>query len=161
MPALLFPYFITFILAGVTIPVAEWASEWLLFHWQIILFLYILALGCSIITFIISISRKWRVQELLRVNMIIKLLHIPAYTLITISTISVILWAGPEFILMAFFGYMTIFLTGLIGLCGIIRGFKENRFSMIGVIIHGILQFVPLLHADAISAIIVYRKSRE
>jgi len=94
------------------------------------------------------------------VNMLIKLLHIPAYMLITISMISVFLWAQPIFFMMALFGYMAIYLTGLIGLCGIIRGYKEQSFSKIGAIFLGILQFVLLFNADAISAIIVYNRAR-
>jgi len=168
---LLFPYLIALILAGLVLPVFTWreytiiiyaelVAGWLIEHWQLTLIFYILALGCSIFTFIKSISRKRSAKELLKVNMLIKLLHIPAYMLITISMISVFLWAQPIFFMMALFGYMAIYLTGLIGLCGIIRGYKEQSFSKIGAIFLGILQFVLLFNADAISAIIVYNRAR-
>jgi hypothetical protein len=51
---------------------------------------------------------------------------------------------------------MTIFLSGLVGLSGIIRGSIENKLSKKTAVIHSILQFI--FCADIFSCIIVYRK---
>lgn len=96
-------------------------------------------------------------EAILRITMIIKLIHIPAYiaifvvglaSLITIFTagISIVLWLLDVF---------TIIISGTIGLSGIIRALREHRLTGKEALIHGLLQFV--FCADVISSIIAYR----
>ncbi len=80
--------------------------------------LYVAALICSLIVFISSLLKKRNAQELLRINMVIKLLHIPSYIIIftlglmfslTIFTIGIT-------IVFMIWDCLTIVLSGLIGL---------------------------------------------
>lgn len=64
----------------------------------------------------------------------------------------------PITIILILLDGMTIFLTGLVGLAGVIRSLKENRISKSAIVVHGILQFV--FCADVISAVIIYRTVR-
>ena len=43
--------------------------------------LYVTALVCSVAVFITSLIKKWNAQELMCINLVIKLIHIPAYLL--------------------------------------------------------------------------------
>lgn len=119
--------------------------------------LYVTALVCSVAVFINSLVKKWNAQELLCINMVIKLIHIPAYLLIFFiglaSLITIFTFAISIFLM--FLDGMTILLSGLIGLGGVIRSLKENKLSKRAAVIHGILQFV--FCADIISSIIIYK----
>lgn len=121
-----------------------------------LLVIYVAALLCALAVFIISIVKKRKPLELLHINLIIKLIHIPAYIfiffiglicLLTIFTFAI------SFIFMIFDG-MTIFLSGLIGLGGVIRSLKEKKISKKEAVIHGFLQFI--FCADVISSIIIF-----
>jgi len=123
-----------------------------------LMIIYVFALVCTIIQVILNIRSKISSKQLLFTNMMIKLIHIPAYiviflfgvlNLITIFTI------GISIILMILDG-MTIFLTGLIGLSGIIRGLFEKKLSPKNVLIYGIFQFIFCI--DVISSIFLYKK---
>ena len=124
----------------------------------LLIIIYIIALVCSVVVSITNIIFKRSSQKLLRMNMIIKLIHIPAYILIftagLVFTITIFTMGITAVLII--FDCMTIFLTGLIGLSGIIRGFAENKLSKNTAIIHALLQFVFCF--DIISSIIVYRK---
>ncbi|HEX3017860.1 MAG TPA: hypothetical protein VHP31_08420 [Caproicibacter sp.] len=123
-----------------------------------LLIFYAAALVCSVATFIIGLVKKWNPQELLHINMVIKLIHIPAYILIFIIGLVCLLtiFTFAISIVLMILDSMTIFLSGLIGLGGIIRSYSENKLSKKAAVMHGILQFV--FCADVISSIIVYRK---
>lgn len=51
---------------------------------------------------------------------------------------------------------LTIFMSGLIGLAGVIRTAIEKKLSTKEAIIHGVLQFI--FCGDIISSIMIYRK---
>ncbi len=133
-----------------------------------LLILYLAAFLFSVATLAVSIIKKWSGEELLRVNLTVKLLHIPVYVFAFIIGMfylfilfSSLMYENYRFtltIILMVLNCMTIFLTGLIGLGGVIRGFKENKLSKIEVIVHGFFQFV--LIADVISSIIVYNKTK-
>ena len=124
----------------------------------ILIVLYAVALVCAVTTFIASLAKKRKLQEVLRINMIIKLIHIPAYLFILVVGLFcmiTIFTFGITIVLMMFYG-ATIVLSGVIGLGGVIRSLRENKISIKVAVIHGILQFV--FCADIISSIIMYRK---
>lgn len=159
-PVILFPYFILFavvcIFTGFLMEsVFSNNALNLLF---ILLVIYIIALISSIAVFIASLVRKSDAKELLRVNMIIKLIHVPAYIIIFFMGLAGFITIFTVVISLALMilDVMTIFLTGLIGLGGVIKGFREQKLSLKSAIIHGILQFV--FCADVFSAVIVYRR---
>ena len=94
-------------------------------------------------------------------NMVIKLVHIPAYVLIFVLGLAfmVTIFTFAITIILVIFDMMTIFMTGLIGLSGVIRACCEKKISIKSAIIHGILQFVFCL--DVFSAVIAYRKVKK
>lgn len=93
-------------------------------------------------------------------NVVIKLIHIPAYVLLFIVGLLclITIFTTPITIVLILLDGMTIFLTGLIGLGGVIRSSKENRISKSAMVIHGILQFI--FCADVISVVVIYRTVR-
>lgn len=117
--------------------------------------LYLFALLCVIIVFIVGLAGKVDPLKRLRVNMMIKLIHIPAYILIFLIgflCLFTIFTIGVSLVLMIL-DCVTVFSSGLIGLSGVIRSRKANLISKKTANIHGILQFV--FCADVISAIIL------
>ena len=120
--------------------------------------LFVAAFICSINIFITSILFKRSARELLHINMLIKIIHVPAYILIFfigLFSLITIFTAGITVALIILDG-LTILLTGLIGLAGIIRAFVENKLPKKTAIIHAVLQFV--FCADVISSIVIYKK---
>ncbi len=123
----------------------------------ILIVMYVVSLVCAIVIFIASISKKSNVLEVLHMNMIIKLIHIPAYLLIFVIGLICMLTIftiGLSIVLMVLDG-MTIVLSGLIGLGGVIRSLRDKKISITAAVIHGILQFV--FCADIISSIVIFR----
>ncbi len=155
---ILFPYFIVFaiicIFTGFLMDTVFNNNPFLLVF--IIIVLFILSL-LSVPAILVPGFKKKNVTELLRINMIIKLLHIPAYLLIFIFGLLcmiTIFTIGVTFILMILDG-MTIILSGLIGISSIINGLRENKISLKQAVIHGVLQFIYCV--DVISSIVLYR----
>ena len=162
LPAILFPYLV--VLALVCVFKGYFMKT--VFHNNafdlifVLLVLYFAALICTGVVFVASLVKKWNAQELLRINMAIKLIHIPAYLLIFIVGLACMLtiFTFPiSFVLLLLDG-MTITLSGLIGLAGMIRCVGENKLSKKAAATHGILQFI--FCADIFSSIIVYRTIR-
>jgi hypothetical protein len=125
---------------------------------SLLIILYIISLICSISVFIKNILFKQSSQILLRMNMIIKLIHIPAYVIIFfigLIFLGTIFTMGISLVLMLLDG-LAIFLSGLLGLSGIIRGVIEKNLSKKDAVIHAILQFVFCV--DIISSIKIYKK---
>ena len=125
-----------------------------------LLIFYVIAFICSLVTLATSIVKERDGRELLRVNMIIKLLHIPGYLMIFIAGFVFLLtiFTFPIALVLMMLSGMAIFLTGLIGLGGILRSFREKRLSKNEAILHSFLQFV--FCADIISSIYLYRKTK-
>lgn len=119
---------------------------------------YFIALISSLITFVSSFTTKRKSLELLRINMIVKLIHVPAYLCIFIVGLGCMLtiFTFGVTIIFILLDVMTIVLSGLIGLGGIIRSLRENKISIKEVVIHGVFQF--LFCADIISSIYLYKK---
>jgi hypothetical protein len=126
----------------------------------LLIILYIATFVSAIAVFIAGFAKKKNSLEVLRINMIIKLIHIPAYLLIFVFGLLctlTIFTIGFNIVLMILDG-MTIALSGLIGIGGIIRGLRENKISIKKAAMHGILQFVYC--ADIISSIAIYRTAK-
>jgi len=119
---------------------------------------YIIASASSIIFFVKSIFKKVNSQELLYTNMIIKLIQIPAYILIFVFGLLCLLtiFTIAISIVLMIFDCIAIFLTGLIGMAGIIRCFIENKITKKTAIIYAVLQFI--FCADVIACVKIYRK---
>jgi len=125
-----------------------------------LIIIYIFALASSIVFFAKSFFLKITSLELLRINMTIKLIQIPAYVLIFIFgllCLITIFTTGISIILMIF-DSMAIFLTGLIGLSGVIKCLIENKITKKTAVIYGIFQFVFCV--DIITSIKIYKKTK-
>ena len=125
----------------------------------ILLFLLgITAIICSIIVVTVKLIKKHDSQEILRINMIIRLIQFPVNIVIFFTIISMILFISTGTIALGIilFSGITCFTTGLIGLCGLIRGLCEKKLAKISAVVFGIFQFVFCL--DIICSVIAYRK---
>ena len=159
LPIILFPYTIIIALASLFSNfIMETVFKNNIFLVLLVLLLfYIIALISAIIVSIKNLVLKRSAQELLRMNMIIKLIHIPAYLLIFFAGMIFFLtiFTFAISILLMILTGMSIILSGLIGLSSIIRGLREHKLTKKKAIIHSILQFI--FCADIISSIIIYR----
>lgn len=124
----------------------------------VLIVFYIIAFISAIVVSIRNIILKQNPQTLLKMNMIIKLIHVPAYVLIFFAGLLSVLTIFTMGFSIAFFvlDCMTIFLTGIIGLFGLIRSLIENKLPQKTVIFYSILQFVFCF--DVISSILIYKK---
>lgn len=121
---------------------------------------YVVALLCTVIVVIINLKKQRNSEDILRTNMIIKLIHIPAYILIFLvglACLMTIFTMGISIVLVIL-DCFTIFLTGLIGLSGVIRSYKENKLTKKESWAYGFHQFIFCV--DIISSIRVYRNIR-
>lgn len=155
---ILFPYSIILVLVCIFSGIIETVLK--NFDFLVLLalpVLYIAALVSSVAFLITSLVKKRNAQELLHINMAIKLIHIPSYLIIfSLGLVSMMTIFTLGFtIVFIIWDCMTIVLSGLIGLGGVIRSLRENKLSKKAVVIHGILQFV--FCADVISSIIIYK----
>ena len=118
------------------------------------------SLICSITICAVSIIRKWDFMELSRINMIIKIVLIPAYIVIfavgTICMLTIFTYL-ISLVLMILDG-MAIILSGIFGFSAIKRSYDNNAISLNEMVIHSFFQFI--FCADVISSIIVYRKAK-
>ena len=124
----------------------------------LLIIFYIIALIFTIIVSIKNIILKQNSKNILKINMTIKLIHIPAYVLIFFAGLLSLITIFTMGFSIAFFvlDCMTIFLTGLIGLSGLIRILIENKLPKKTIILNAIFQFIFCL--DVISSIIIYKK---
>lgn len=99
---------------------------------------------------------RWTARELARANMLIKLLHIPAYVFWFAAGILFFLFMGA--LLAVLMDALAISLSGLFGLAAVLRCGREGGLTGGRVILHGVLQFI--FCADVFSAVSVYRGVR-
>ena len=160
---LLFPYLILFALICIftnTLMETVFQNNGL-YVILLLIFMYIIALVSSIVFCVINVLTKVNSQELLYINMIVKLIQIPAYILIFIFgllCLFLIFTVGISLVLMIFDG-LAIFLTGIIGVAGIIRCLIEKKITIKTAVIYGILQFVFCI--DLIASVKIYRKIKK
>lgn len=118
--------------------------------------MFLLALIASVICLVCAIRNKWPAEHLALANMIIKILHIPAYLftfvvgvfgLISVKFIAITLF-------MFLFDCVIIGLSGMVALSGVIRARAEQKISTGHMVLFGISSFMFCI--DVISAIILY-----
>ena len=112
-------------------------------------------------SFATSFKKSNDTLSLLRTNLIIKLIHIPAYVMLFImgllSTITTFTIGFALIVILL--DIMIIILSGLVGLGAISKAMMEKRLSKEDVFLHGALQFVFCL--DVFSAFSLYRKLKK
>ncbi len=112
----------------------------------------------SIISFAQSLRGKYDAKSLTKAALIVKLIQLPAY--ITIFVVGVIfvlsIWMIPFTIILFLIDSLTLILTSLFSLSGIIVSVKNGTFEFKEVILFAILQFI--FCADVVSLFIFYKK---
>lgn len=130
-------------------------------HIVIIPIAFALGLACAIALLVLSCREKWFASNMALCSMILKLVQIPAYILFFMVGMSGVIFV--QFLAVTFIIWLidvlTITLSGIVGISAVLRCRAEGKLTRSQTIIHGILQFI--FCADVISAIIVYRKSKE
>ncbi len=153
----LFPYLIIILFIISNTSLEKFLPDNIFIPLSIYIGWYFVALISAVITFVSGITNKRKSLEMLRINMIVKLIHVPAYLCIFVVGLGCMLTIFTFGITIIFIllDLMTIVLSGLIGLGGILRSLRENKISIKAAVIHGIFQFV--FCADIISSIVLYR----
>lgn len=144
LPAAAFPY--VYFVGTRFAPTDIWNLIWLVW------------LVCLVASALACWKRNhWTARELALANMLIKLIHIPAYVLWFGVGLATFLFLGPviAFIMDA----MAIVVSGLVGLAAVLRCRTEGKLGREAAIGHGILQFI--FCADVFSAVWVYINSRK
>ena len=145
LPVAAFPY-VYFAGIQFDLPVSPWSLIWA--GWLA---------GLAGAVPVVLTRKRWTARELALADLLIKLVHIPAYVVWFVLGVAMILFLGP---LIAFvMDAMAILLSGLVGLAAVLRCRAEGRLTRKAAVIHGVLQFI--FCADVFSAVWVYRKSKE
>ena len=111
--------------------------------------------GLAAVVAVLLARGRWTGRELALANMLMKLIHIPAYVLWFGLGLAIFLFAGP--ILAFVMDALAIALSGLVGLAAVLRCRAEGRLTAGAAVVNGILQFV--FCADVFSAFWVFYKS--
>jgi hypothetical protein len=116
----------------------------------------VIALILAIIISIIIKVKKVSAEKILRLNMMIKVVQIPAYIVIFFLGLAcmITIFTMLVTILLIILDCLTILTTGIIGAASVARARKEKILSTGEAVAVGIFQF--LFCADVISAVILY-----
>ncbi len=155
-PAGTFPYVLLFSLYGLFFKGVN------PFFLLVLLFLlFLISFICNAVFFSLSMAQKWDAKRIALANMIVKLIHIPAYLAIfvlgVLFIISIFTYVISIFFIL--FDVAAILLTGLIGVSAVIRARAEGKITDAFTVINGILQFI--FCADVVSSIIAFVKAKK
>ena len=159
---ILFPYFIVFLICSLL----NQSLMKYVFHNNVyfgLLYLgafWFIALISAIIICINNFVKKADAVETARINMIIKLVQIPAYLFVFVTGLLCLLTIFTFAItfVLAVLDCASIILSGLIGVSAVRRSYADGVLSKFEMVIYSILQFVFCF--DVISSIIVFRKTK-
>lgn len=162
LPGALFPYGLLFslycVFTGFLMETVFSGNIFVLLFYLLVFF--IVALIGNVIFLILSAVRKWDSSPVSFMNMLIKLIQIPAYIAIFVLGLLFLLtiFTFGFSIFFVIFDCLTIFLTGLTGVAAVSRCYSEGKIPKTASIILGIFQFVFCI--DVVCAIIVCVKSK-
>lgn len=122
--------------------------------------LFLIAAAGNILFMARHLAGKYSAANLPFINLLIKLIHIPAYLLIfALGLLCMITIFTMGFSLFfVFFDCLTICLSGMIGLLAVSTLYRSGKCTGPFLILRGILQFIFV--ADIISAVIIYRRAK-
>lgn len=163
IPTILIPYIVLLALV-VLFTSTEWTVSEFIFEkisgdnvWLFIctVFLYcFIAIVLSLVSFIFSLVKIWDEVSLAKVSLVIKLIQIPAYVCIFI--LGVVFAILPIMmvvtIVLIFFDYLTLILTGMITISSVINAVRKGLFTYRETWWIILLQFV--FCADVVATII-------
>ena len=123
-------------------------------------FCAVLAGVCALVVCVGALVKKSPGRSMARLNMLVKLCHIPAYLVIFALSLLCLLmsiWGIGLIIAFFFFDCAAIAMTGLIGVAAVLRNFREHRLTTRQAVLLGICQFV--FCADVIACVLLYIRS--
>lgn len=167
IPSIILPYVLLLvlftILSGSGNPISRFIIEDIFSGNGLLLFLAFcifafISFVLNIIFFVLSITKKWDELYLAKVAMITKLIQIPSYIVIFVLGVffTITIFTFVFSILMLFFDYLTLIMTGLINSAAVINASRKKAVSFGKNIWIIILQFV--FCADVVASIIFYIK---
>lgn len=123
-----------------------------------IVFMLFVTFICSVVEIAMLITKKDDSYELLRVNMIIKMVHIAGFIMLFILAVLFAITVAGVFlsILIWFVSWIMIILSGIIGCIGIRNLVKQGVISKSEGVEHYICQFI--FFVDVINAVALYYK---
>ena len=162
IPVILFPYTIP-VLTVLLIRGFLTDPDYQNFSLFILLFtlvLWISAILCSLAVSIISRIKKFSGLEMAKLNMLVKIIQVPAYMLIFIFGMFsfITIFTMGFSVVYLFLDMISIILTGFIGASAVCLNYRQGVINKAEVILYTILQFVFCL--DVIIAVLVYMKSK-
>lgn len=124
-------------------------------------FLFTISLIAAAVTSFLCVIRKYEPSEAIRINLVIKAVHTPAYIAFIVATVYCLSPQATNFYailagMLLSAALFTITTNAIMGVAGIVRAEAENKISIGGAVIGGIMQFVFFL--DVLSAIALYLK---
>lgn len=124
----------------------------------ILAMILVLALLSTGITAIVAIKNRWEAEEVAKINMLVKILQIPAYVLIFVFAIffslGMILLTPLAGLIYILFDCAVIFMTGVIGAAAAWRCYRENASDGTVTLILAIGQFIFCI--DIVCAVVLY-----
>ena len=167
IPALALPYVVlltlVFIYTSGSSPLSSFIMENIFLGFAplvlIPLSLYIfIAIVFSIVFILLACLRNWDALSIAKTAMIVKLVQIPAYIIIFVLSMALILsiWLSGLSIVLLALNCITLFMTGLFTISGVICGAKQGYFKVSELWWVILLQFVFCL--DVLAAVIFYVK---
>ena len=126
-----------------------------------ILLIGVLIYIINIVFIVMGWNGKWNARELARVNMLVKLIQIPAYILIFLAGIACLITIFTMGISVAliFLDGFCIGMTGLLGIAAFRNMQREGRISQTQQVFYSIGSFIFCV--DVILAIAGYRRSKQ
>lgn len=123
-----------------------------------IVFMLFVTFICSVVEIVMLITNKAASYELLRINMIIKMVHIAGFIMLFILAVLFAITVAGIFlsIMICFVSWIMIILSGIIGCIGIRNLVKQGVISKCEGVEHYICQFI--FFVDVINAAALYYK---
>ena len=174
VPALILPYYIIFLLVCLVNETLSkiFITNSLISPIIIVIALIFITIVTTILGVILYINDNGDANEYARMNMIFKIVHIPAYfffsivgilvslSFIVIPMFPIAFLVGLNiFFIFGFFNILTMFLTGLIGLLVAKKCYGAKKIDIYQFIIFSILQFIFCI--DIAICIALYIKSKK
>lgn len=159
---ILFPYFVVFLICSLF----NKSLMKSIYHnnfYTGLLYLFAFWLAAFISAIIISVNNlmnKADAVETAKINMVVKLVQIPAYLFIFVAGLVCLLTIFTFAItfVLVILDCASIILSGLIGISAVRRSYADEVLSKSEMVIYSILQFVFCF--DVISSVIVFRKTK-
>ena len=165
LPAVVLPYVALLCMAVVFLrnPVSTWFMKWIFQNNGLLLLAFfavfaLLSILLSVLCFVMSLRQQWDPISLAKTAMIVKLIQIPAYLIVFVIGVLMILsiFTFAFSVLLWVMDCVTLVLTGMLSVAAAIIGNRKQLLSNKETIMFSLLQLVFV--ADVVATIVLYRK---